>query len=126
MEERMRMDTEKVCFIVCWLGKLPAYLPIWLKTCGYNKAFDFLLFTDDEISVCCPSNVKVISFSKEIFLSRVRERIYSNPSLVEDHSFWSHDGYKVLDDGYLQPVDEEYADQKKVFDVVGRQILENA
>ena len=43
-----------------------------------------------------------------------------------DHSFWSHDGYKVLDDGYLQPVDEEYADQKKVFDAVGRQILENA
>jgi len=43
-----------------------------------------------------------------------------------DHSFWSHDGYKVLDDGYLQPVDDEYADQKKVFDAVGRQILENA
>jgi len=43
-----------------------------------------------------------------------------------DHSFWSHDGYKVLDDGYLQPEDEEYADQKKVFDAVGRQILENA
>lgn len=32
-----------------------------------------------------------------------------------DHSFWSHDGYKVLDDGYLQPEDEEYADQKKSF-----------
>ena len=29
------------------------------------------------------------------------------------HSFWFHDGYKILDDGYLQPVEKGYADQKK-------------
>ena len=50
-----------------------------------------------------------------------KERIFTF-----DHSFWSHDGYKTLDDGYLQPVEEYYADQKKVFDSVGRQILDNA
>lgn len=28
-----------------------------------------------------------------------------------DYSYWSHDGYKELEDGYLTPVSSEYADQ---------------
>ena len=43
-----------------------------------------------------------------------------------DHSFWSHDGYKVLENGYLEPVDDKYADQKFVFNAVGKEILDNA
>ncbi len=43
-----------------------------------------------------------------------------------DHSFWSHDGYKVLEDGYFEPEDEKYADQKYVFNAVGKEILDNA
>ena len=50
-----------------------------------------------------------------------KEKIYTF-----DHSFWSHDGYKILDDGYLSPVDEKYADQKLIFDKVGKQVLDNA
>ena len=58
--------------------------------------------------------------------TKIKDENGKERTFTFDHSFWSHDGYKVLDDGYLQPVDEEYADQKKVFDAVGRQILENA
>ena len=50
-----------------------------------------------------------------------KEKIYTF-----DHSFWSHDGYKTLDDGYLSPVDEKYADQKYIFNTVGKQVLDNA
>lgn len=28
-----------------------------------------------------------------------------------DHSYWSHDGYKENSKGYLEPVDDHYADQ---------------
>ena len=58
--------------------------------------------------------------------TKIKDEQGKERTFTFDHSFWSHDGYKVLDDGYLQPVEEEYADQKKVFDAVGRQILENA
>ena len=58
--------------------------------------------------------------------TKIKDEKGKERTFTFDHSFWSHDGYKVLDDGYLQPVEEEYADQKKVFDAVGRQILENA
>ncbi|XP_073236742.1 kinesin-like protein KIF28P [Porites lutea] len=43
-----------------------------------------------------------------------------------DYSYWSHDGFKERDNGYLEPVEPQYADQKKVFDDLGRGVLENA
>ena len=43
-----------------------------------------------------------------------------------DYSFWSHDDFEVLEDGYLSPISDKYADQKKVFSKVGQQILDNA
>ena len=58
--------------------------------------------------------------------TKIKDENGKERTFTFDHSFWSHDGYRTLDDGYLQPEDENYADQKKVFDAVGRQILENA
>ncbi|CAJ0926826.1 unnamed protein product, partial [Mesorhabditis belari] len=43
-----------------------------------------------------------------------------------DHSYWSHDGYKTESSGYLAPSDSKYADQKKVFDDLGKGVLDNA
>nr|XP_039267271.1 kinesin-like protein KIF28P [Styela clava] len=43
-----------------------------------------------------------------------------------DYSYWSHDGYKERDDGYLEPVDGRYADQAHVFKDLGRGVLSNA
>jgi len=28
-----------------------------------------------------------------------------------DYSYWSHDGFREREDGYLEPVEERYADQ---------------
>ncbi|KAI3384448.1 hypothetical protein SNEBB_001283 [Seison nebaliae] len=48
-----------------------------------------------------------------------------------DYSYWSHDGFKKLDDGYLakdtsQPNGNNYAEQNNVFDDLGRGVLANA
>ncbi|PAV57014.1 hypothetical protein WR25_26093 [Diploscapter pachys] len=43
-----------------------------------------------------------------------------------DYSYWSHDGYKTEKSGYLTPADSHYADQKRVFDDLGKGVLENA
>nr|CAB3259098.1 kinesin-like protein KIF28P [Phallusia mammillata] len=43
-----------------------------------------------------------------------------------DYSYWSHDGYREREDGYLEPVDARYADQARVFDDLGKGVLENA
>lgn len=77
------MDGNKVCFIICWLGKLPNYLPVWLKTCAYNSDYDFLLFTDDSTPYDYPQNVIVKPFSKGFIISRIEERLTRTPSLKE-------------------------------------------
>lgn len=36
-------------------------------------------------------------------------------SFVYDYSFWSHDKFMVDPDGIFIPVDDKYADQRKVY-----------
>ena len=44
-----------------------------------------------------------------------------------DYSFWSHDGFETNDDGISVPCDgSNYADQESVYDVLGKQVLDNA
>ena len=43
-----------------------------------------------------------------------------------DYSYWSHDGYKEDDEGYMHPEDPRYCDQKRVFKDLGEGVLTNA
>jgi kinesin family protein 1 len=44
-----------------------------------------------------------------------------------DYSYWSHDAYTEKDGGYLVPTNESnYASQQKVFDDLGKGVLNNA
>jgi kinesin family member 13 len=56
----------------------------------------------------------------------IRDEIGQERSFTFDYSFWSHDGFKARADGYSEPIDERYADQKHVFECVGKEILDNA
>ncbi|PIC40350.1 hypothetical protein B9Z55_011723 [Caenorhabditis nigoni] len=43
-----------------------------------------------------------------------------------DHSYWSHDGFSEKKNGYFEPENAHYADQKRVFEDLGRGVLANA
>ena len=44
-----------------------------------------------------------------------------------DYSFWSHDGFEETDDGMSLPCKgSTYADQKLVYEALGKQVLDNA
>ncbi|XP_060594339.1 kinesin-like protein KIF28P [Ruditapes philippinarum] len=43
-----------------------------------------------------------------------------------DHSYWSHSEYNERSDGYLEASGSKYADQQRVFDDLGRGVLDNA
>lgn len=61
----------KICIINVYLGKLPNYFSLWLKSAGFNPNIDFLLFTDDSISGAVPQNVKI----EKIQLSEIKQRV---------------------------------------------------
>ena len=56
----------------------------------------------------------------------IKDELGREKKFTFDHSFWSHDGFRTLENGYLEPEDDKYADQKYVFNTVGKQILDNA
>ena len=44
-----------------------------------------------------------------------------------DYSFWSFDEFETGPDGYMKPTSSgKYADQEKVFNAVGKTVLDNA
>jgi hypothetical protein len=56
----------------------------------------------------------------------IKDELQSEKPFTFDYSFWSHDGFTVNQEGYNEPANEYYYDQKKVFDCMGREILDNA
>ena len=52
---------KKCCFIIPYFGKLPNYFPVFLKTCAFNKDYDWLIFSDDCSKYELPINVKIIN-----------------------------------------------------------------
>ncbi|CDI75167.1 kinesin, putative [Eimeria praecox] len=51
-----------------------------------------------------------------------------NPSrtFAFDYSYWSHDGFEVDDTGYCRPTSAKYADQHRVYQDVGKDVLNNS
>ncbi|KAK3102002.1 hypothetical protein FSP39_008034, partial [Pinctada imbricata] len=43
-----------------------------------------------------------------------------------DYSYWSHDDFNDRGDGYFEPASSKYADQQRVFDDLGKGVLDNA
>lgn len=43
-----------------------------------------------------------------------------------DNSFWSHDGFTEDENGLYIPDDSRYADQQRVYNKLGKEVLDNA
>ncbi len=101
---------KKCVFIIPYFGKFPDSFPVFLKTCAFNKDFDFLLFTDDSRAFDYPDNVRriIISFEKiknliqskfdfEISLNRPYKLCDYKPAYgfifeeyIKEYPFWGH------------------------------------
>lgn len=56
---------KKCIFIIPYFGVLPNYFKLFLKTCAYNKEFNWIIFTDDNTIYEYPQNVKKINMTFE-------------------------------------------------------------
>lgn len=65
------MTKPGIVLIVVYVGRLPGLFPLWLESCRFNPAIDWLIYTDDITAYNYPPNVRPVycSFSeiKEIF-----------------------------------------------------------
>ena len=79
---RLKNKKIKVAFVICWFGKLPSYLPIWLKSCKWNPNYTFLLLTDNKPNYPFPDNVRYIPYTKVRFLDKVKASLKVSPNLI--------------------------------------------
>ena len=79
-----------VALILPYYGKFPNYFPLWLKTAGYNKKFDFFVFTDADYSCYeIPENVHFFESTFDDIKSRIGQYL--------DFKFVLESPYKLCD-----------------------------
>lgn len=63
-----------IAYIVPYFGSFPNLFPLWLNSCRYNTAVDWLVFTDDKTRFNYPENVHVEYMSFENLKVLVQSR----------------------------------------------------
>ena len=103
-------DMKKCCFIIPYFGRFNNYFPLFLKSCGYNNDFNWLIITDDTTKYDYPQNFEVLNMSftelKELIQSKFDFKIALNSpyklcdykpaygyifeEYIKDYQYWGH------------------------------------
>lgn len=101
---------KKCCFIIPYFGELPRHFKVFLKTCEYNKEYNWLIFTDDKTNYKLPNNVDIVhitfkemkkfiqgKFEFQISLDRPYKLCDYKPAYgyifedeIKEYEFWGH------------------------------------
>jgi hypothetical protein len=61
-----------VAIVAVWFGALPRYFQLWLDSCGFNGGFDWVVFTDADVSpYAVPANVGIRKMTARAFAERM-------------------------------------------------------
>lgn len=66
------MTFPSIALAIPYFGKLPNYFRLWLSSCGSNPTIDWHLYTDNEINLSVPDNVKIHRTSFHRFRKRLQ------------------------------------------------------
>ncbi len=80
---------KKIAIIVFHFGKMPWYLPYFLKSCDTNPTVDFLFITDLPVPDKSAPNIKYISFTLQDFNRLASQRL--------GFAFAAENAYKLCD-----------------------------
>lgn len=70
------MAKTKVTFIICYFGKFPNYIDLFLRSCSINTNYNWLIFTDNkQYPHGIASNTEFISMEFKDLQARIRKKI---------------------------------------------------
>ncbi len=78
-----------ICVISVWFGRLPSYLPFFLRTCTANSYIDWLLISDQQLPSSSSENIRVMAMSKTSFANLASKQLEFDVTI--------DDPYKVCD-----------------------------
>lgn len=101
---------KKCVLILPYFGKFNNYFPLFLKSCGYNPSYDFLIFTDNTDFYNYPQNVHVVPMTLDEFRANASQKLGFEPCIptayklcdfkpaygflfedyIQDYEYWGH------------------------------------
>lgn len=101
---------KKCVLILPYFGKFNNYFPLFLKSCGYNPSYDFLIFTDNTDFYNYPQNVHVVPMTLNEFRANASQKLGFEPCIptayklcdfkpaygflfedyIQDYKYWGH------------------------------------
>ena len=111
----------KIALIVPYFGTLPNYFHLFLKSCGENPDFDWLIITDDNTDYAYPENVHRISMTFLECTQLVREKFDFAVSLEKPQKLCDYKpAYGYVFSEYLSNYDWwGYCDLDQIFGCLG-------
>lgn len=73
---------KKCALILPYFGKFNNYFPLFLKSCGYNQAYDFFIFTDSTEPYNYPQNVHVVPMTLSEFRTNASQKLGFEPCIT--------------------------------------------
>ena len=69
------MVKTKVTFIICYFGKFPSYIDLFLRSCSINTNYNWLIFTDNkQYPHGVASNTEFISMEFKDLQARIKKK----------------------------------------------------
>ncbi|MBE6120281.1 MAG: hypothetical protein E7189_07610 [Erysipelotrichaceae bacterium] len=101
----MNIEKNKKCVLILpYFGKFNNYFPLFLKSCGANPEYDWLIFTDDRSSYNYPLNVHVIYTTLQHIKALAKQKFGFEVCLQEPHKLCDYKpSYGYLFEEYLTP-----------------------
>lgn len=87
------MEFPKIAIVVPFFGKFNNYFPLWLRSCGNNPSFTWIIFTDDKSRYSFPSNVLVHYCNQADIDLLIKQTLGEDISLIRPHKLCD---FKVL------------------------------
>lgn len=70
-----------VNIVLVYVGSLPNYFPLFLRSCASNPSFNWTLATTNALELDLPANVRRVSFDLEDFRDRVVDKLNITPDV---------------------------------------------
>ena len=106
----------KICIIIPFYGKWPAFFPLYLESCTHNPQIDVLFLSDLRPPENCPANVKFIHMDLGEIQQRATRRLglevnltrpyklcdlrpafaFIFPEIIKGYTFWGHGDIDVI------------------------------
>lgn len=79
----------KILFIIPWFGKWPWYISYFIHSAKFNPTIDFVLLSDQALTIELPSNIRFVYYTIEAFREAATKALGFSVNIIT--------GYKLCD-----------------------------